>query len=351
MKRFLVVSAFIYLAVLLIGWIFIHFDQGSNWLVTLFLFSPRWVTAVPMALLVPLTMLFSFRWTPLYLIHAWVIAFPILGFQFSMPSEPNRKEPIIRVMTCNLGGGQIWRDEIVRFVREKDIHVLLLQECPTSLSMPIFAELGWHHKQEYNMAIGSIWELGETTVIARQPRENYEVSAAIICTLDLKPSLNQSNLQQADTDSAVEPSHAIDETKAEETVQLICLHLPTFRPALQKARSFDPEMGTAITEMGQTYRKIAGDVHQFAETVSGPLIIGGDFNIPAESAYYRDYWSEWSNAQDMSGRGLGYTKFTRYHGVRIDHLLVSDHWNVLSSRVGADFGGDHRPVITELTQR
>lgn len=332
MKRFLIGSSIAYLIILLIGWAMIHFDDGSNWLVTLFLFSPRWVAAVPMALMLPMMMLVCFRWSFMYLAHAAVIAVPILGIQIPMESNSIGTGPTLRVMTCNLGGGHVWQNEIVHLVRSEQIEVLMLQECPTLVSIPLFEQLGWNHQQQYNMAIGSVHELSEPEVIARQPKEQYEVAAAIVCQLRRKD-------EQANVDDQPPPFH------------LVSLHLPTFRPAMQKAREFDPDTGQAIKQMGETYRKIASEAHQNIQSMSGPMIIAGDFNVPVESIYYREFWSEFSNAQSDVGLGLGYTKFTSVHGVRIDHVLVNEDWTVLRSRVGKDFGGDHRPVIVELQRR
>jgi vancomycin resistance protein VanJ len=327
MKRFLIGASIAYLIALLIGWGMIRLD-GSHWLVTLFLFSPRWVAAAPMVLLVPLTMLFCFRWSFLYSVHAAVIAIPILGLQLPMNVDEAAPGGTIRVMTCNLGGGHIWRDEIVQLVKKQDLDLLILQECPTSLSIPLFEQLGWNHRQQYNMAIGSHLELGEPSVIARQSKQHYEVAAAIRCSL---------RLDESDNESAA--------------VQLVCVHLPTFRPAMEKARQFDSGMGRAIAETGNAYRAVAEQAHRGVQSLNGPLIIAGDFNVPVESVYYRDYWAGFRNAQSDAGFGLGYTKFTRFHGVRIDHLLINERWSVLRSEVGNDFGGDHRPVIVELQRR
>ena len=326
MKKFLAISSLLYLITLVIGCLVIHFDSGPKWFVTLFLFAPRFVVAVPLIVLLPLTILYRSRWSLCCIAQIALIAVPILGIQLPLNKDARRSGDVLRVMTCNLGGGRIRSQEIVQFVRDQDIQVLMLQECPTSLSEPLFEELGWHHRQQYNMAIGSALPLDEPKVIARQPKENYEVAAAIVCSM---------SLDHGDG----EPTH------------IVCMHLPTFRPAFQRARRFDPAMGEAILEMGETYRGVAKQAYEYIESIDGPLITAGDFNVPVESRYYRDYWRGLRNAQSDAGCGLGYTKFTRFHGVRIDHVLVNDHWSVLDSYVGSDFGGDHRPVIVELQRR
>ena len=72
-----------------------------------------------------------------------------------------------------------------------------------------------------------------------------------------------------------------------------------------------------------------------------PTIIAGDFNA-----------TPWSSAfapiEYMRATGLQSTWPTRYFGLSVDHVLVSDHWQVKQSRVGPDIGSDHLPVVAEV---
>jgi endonuclease/exonuclease/phosphatase (EEP) superfamily protein YafD len=76
--------------------------------------------------------------------------------------------------------------------------------------------------------------------------------------------------------------------------------------------------------------------------------VAGDFNTPTRSAVYRESWTDLTNAFSAAGWGLGHTHFSRRIGVRIDHILASDHWHVTSCEVGPDVGSAHRPVVAEL---
>jgi endonuclease/exonuclease/phosphatase (EEP) superfamily protein YafD len=90
---------------------------------------------------------------------------------------------------------------------------------------------------------------------------------------------------------------------------------------------------------------------QMAAEVEGPIVIAGDFNMPVESAIYQQYWSNWENAFSSAGLGYGHTKFTRFFGARIDHVLVNREWDVLAARIGPNLGGDHRPLFVDLQLR
>ena len=74
----------------------------------------------------------------------------------------------------------------------------------------------------------------------------------------------------------------------------------------------------------------------------------GDFNLPVESAIYRRSWGSFHNALSETGLGLVPTKHTRWHGVRIDHVLAGPGWQAIRAWVGPGLGGDHRPVIADL---
>lgn len=82
-----------------------------------------------------------------------------------------------------------------------------------------------------------------------------------------------------------------------------------------------------------------------------PAIVVGDFNMPKESAIYRENFSAYHNAFEERGFGFGYTKFTSLHGVRIDHILSSDTFYPIRAVVGSDVGSDHKPMIATLSVR
>lgn len=79
-----------------------------------------------------------------------------------------------------------------------------------------------------------------------------------------------------------------------------------------------------------------------------PVIIAGDFNLPVESAIYRRWWGDLTNAFSARGAGLGWTKRTRWFGVRIDHVVVGNGIRVRRVALGPAMGSDHRPVIVDL---
>ena len=85
-----------------------------------------------------------------------------------------------------------------------------------------------------------------------------------------------------------------------------------------------------------------------ASRTVAPAIVAGDFNMPTDSAIYRAFWSDWSNAFSTAGFGFGYTHYTNRTQLRIDHILASPGWRVRRCYVGPNVGSAHRPVIAEI---
>ena len=133
-------------------------------------------------------------------------------------------------------------------------------------------------------------------------------------------------------------------------LHLVNLHLDTPRQALELVRHPDRHLGEYLQETIDVRRrqsqKVAAWVPNYWMDV--PLLVLGDFNLPPESKIFREYWGGYEDAFASAGNGYGYTKFTRWWGARIDHLLAGPGWRVTGCRVGPDVGSDHRPLLTTL---
>ncbi len=58
-----------------------------------------------------------------------------------------------------------------------------------------------------------------------------------------------------------------------------------------------------------------------------------------------------TNAFSEADLGLGATKETSWHGIRIDHVLLGPGWACERAWVGPSIGGDHRPLIADVRWR
>src|SRR6185437_576525 len=72
--------------------------------------------------------------------------------------------------------------------------------------------------------------------------------------------------------------------------------------------------------------------------LDGDVLVGGDFNTPGEGSIYRTYWSQFSDAFNTAGFGVGHTYFAAGAAVRIDHILYGSRWQCTDCRVAAGIG-------------
>lgn len=88
---------------------------------------------------------------------------------------------------------------------------------------------------------------------------------------------------------------------------------------------------------------------------SEPVIVAGDFNAESRSTVMRALDAAYADAFERAGWGYGFTAvdyFPWWAGpgpwLRIDHILVSDEWQVVGSSNGIADGSDHRTVFARL---
>lgn len=87
--------------------------------------------------------------------------------------------------------------------------------------------------------------------------------------------------------------------------------------------------------------------------IEGPTIVAGDFNSTADHSQFRTVINQgWTDVHRPKGCGFDATwpadGVVPFAVLRLDHVLVSPHFEVLSVDIGAANGSDHRPVITSV---
>jgi endonuclease/exonuclease/phosphatase family metal-dependent hydrolase len=222
-------------------------------------------------------------------------------------------------MTANIGSGADW-GRLNEIIDRERPDIVALQEVGQDWSETVLGP-GWYWKHGAGTAIASRYPIVSTSQFPANGIDRWGDIAVIIVI----------NLPQGNA-------------------KICCIHLNTPRWGLDEL---------ALTRYGlvglDALRKNTRDRESESRNVRAwiadsemPTIVAGDFNMPIESSIYRRYWSGFQNAFSVAGRGYGYSKYTRWHGVRIDHILVNQNWNVVSCHVAAPTGGDHQPVIADL---
>jgi len=87
------------------------------------------------------------------------------------------------------------------------------------------------------------------------------------------------------------------------------------------------------------------------ESVEGPLIIAGDFNMTQHHRWHRELKDEGlTSAHEARGRGNATTwqQGSILRPIRLDHVFTSKELVALDVREGKGSGSDHRPVIADF---
>jgi endonuclease/exonuclease/phosphatase (EEP) superfamily protein YafD len=91
-----------------------------------------------------------------------------------------------------------------------------------------------------------------------------------------------------------------------------------------------------------------------AERPDTPIVVAGDWNLPAHSGIFRSFFSETGLRFARPGYWLPVTRFSTklaryiYFGSTIDHVAVSSAVRVTGWSRGDDIGSNHLPVIVDL---
>ncbi|MEZ6057983.1 MAG: endonuclease/exonuclease/phosphatase family protein [Planctomycetaceae bacterium] len=140
------------------------------------------------------------------------------------------------------------------------------------------------------------------------------------------------------------------------------VHLNTVRHGLGELRLTSFVTGEGVEDFSWhqwTRRQEAAEtekfLHQYAEL---PLLVAGDFNAPTTSSMFTEHWSEWQSAFETAGMGYGYTVPCNTSHLwpqntpwaRVDHILTSPHWGVVSCRIGTGNGSDHRLIVADFVR-
>jgi endonuclease/exonuclease/phosphatase (EEP) superfamily protein YafD len=295
------------------------------WPATLLLFAPRWIWALPLLVLVPAAL-----WRRPRLLWPLAATVPVLlvgvmGFVLPTPAKLRAPEvqTELRVLTYNIGGGEIAPAAFAPWLESQAVDVAVFQECeyPIEQAKAGLAQAGWKVELQHGSCMVSRHPIRKVEV--RDPREIWKMGGSGVIVR-----------YEVATPSRV--------------VTVINVHLETVREGLtavmQRGLGGASEMESNIDQ-----RDIESVLARaFANQTSGPLIVAGDFNMPVESAIYRAHWGEFTNAFSCAGWGFGATKATRWHGIRIDHVLLGPGWSCAGAQIGADLGLDHRPVVVDL---
>lgn len=282
-----------------------------EWLKLLLLYGPAWWC---FGLLIPWVI--GWRsvggWQFLMLAPVLIICLKLLDF--SWPSQNTKHPANLITLSANLGNMSD-AESLARLLEQHNVSIALFQEAkPEKLkALPIKS---WQKHCEAGLCIASKLPFEIEMAVSRNIFQGY------------------GNFAQFYRISLADNSFLIAN-----------VHFETPRSALESVLKLGPN-SAAMRILQQDRALQATIISEWAQAETLPFIIAGDFNMPVLSPIYQQYFSMLGNAlSEKSKHVVKYTKFTRWHGIRIDHQLYRGALSPLSAEVLNLPGADHRPVL------
>jgi len=322
--RFLRLASWAYAAAVLSLIALIHWVGDDWWGVVILLFVPRWVFLGPVSVLALASGVKRCYWHwAVQGATALAVAGPLMNVSLPVRQLWTRAPAgeRVRVVTYNLGTEPIRFGDFLRWADRTAIDIACFQEGRDDGSKRKALEAaGWHLSRNGRLACR--WPVVEDLP-------------------ELKP-----NFDDLGRWSAMLERVRVRTPRGHEILAATA-HLPTPRPGFELfLERRDPSVLRLHSAWwrGELTRVLA----RIAEVNDVPVLIGGDFNMPADDPTMTALRSYCRFAFEEAGWGYGYTRPTRHPFVRIDHILASPEWAVTDCRVGPDFGSDHLPVWCEV---
>ncbi|MFT3883492.1 MAG: endonuclease/exonuclease/phosphatase family protein [Gemmatales bacterium] len=313
-----------YVVLLLIYWTVLIWYGDTWWPGTLLLYGPRWPMALPLVILAPL----AWEWGRKALIPCTlaflILAFPITGINIpysswmtSVPADTGK----LRIVTFNADMGKIKMAAWNEFLKQTKPDIVVCQEWPVGSARPEEWQQGWHIQEHLgNLLVASRWPIAKTELL----RENELQIRGYVGWYDLNTPFGP--------------------------ISLADVHLPTPRGEgeLEEALHGKWHKFADLDLLSERRLYASRYVREWLSKFPGPMMVVGDFNLPSDSNIYAGSWNRYQDAFAQAGWGWGYTKWTRWYGMRIDHILFEKGWAATRCWVGKDVGSDHLPLVADI---
>lgn len=323
-KLFLWVISILYLGFLCVLWGSTYWPPSVWWVANLFQMAPLWVLHLPIGFLIIIGMLTKYRRLLLTcFLSVLIIVFGIMGYNVPLAAlihkDGNAQHPL-RIMTCNLGLA-VDSTSLSELIKNTRPDIIFFQEVYSNnqnILEAILPQDTWNVTFQEYLGLASHLKIIHTDVKNRSIVGGTE---GLVAKYTLEGTAGQ--------------------------IHVFNIHLETPRAGIQAMVDKNLYGLPEMVKVSQQQEIDSAIVSQWIGRHKS-VLIAGDFNMPKNNPIYRRFWSKFTNAFSKAGLGFGYTSNTRWHGVRIDHILCDRDWRVIHSWVGSDIGSDHRPVIADV---
>ncbi len=318
------------LTVLVLGWTYLFFALAlwgvmhllgeHRWFTTLLIYGPRWVWATPLALLIPAAALLRRRSLWPLLFATYVMVWPIMDLRLPWRrAMPDRNSGVrIRVLSCNTHGDAMDVDAMAALIARLNPDVVALEEFTGGNARRLFPDARWHFCNGGDQWIASRFEFADTPFPFPTSPQRVAFFAGRV--------------------QLITPGGPVD---------FYSIHLASphsvFSAALRAKSGSRQMVARNVHQRLEEATQLADDADSKKEAV----LMAGDFNLPTDSAIYRQNFSEFADAFSVAGFGFGWTYRVRWTVTRIDHVLSNASLRCVNCWVAPNVSSPHRPLVAD----
>ena len=317
-------TSLLYFAALIAVTVLIWKFAEHWWPATVLLFAPRWTLATPFVVLLPLAVIGNRKSLITLLAAAALMLWPIMGLRLSRASAETTRAPFVRVLTCNIHRQHLNAAEFKSILDDLRPDVVALQDWSSAHEPELFGDSAWNCRRDGEIFIATRYPIlkAETIALDEQPKPEWKIREGNAVYYSVQTPLGPINL--------------------------INLHLSSPHEGIQAVRDWENNAPLQLAFNSKTRGMESASVKRFADALTGPLVIVGDFNTPSESEVYWTHWNGLVDAFDAKGFGFGITHVSTSSSVRLDHILVGPGVDVRQCWLGDTTGSPHKPLVADL---
>jgi len=333
-----VLSAYAYLACVIGFTAFVRYYATDSWFSAVCLYLPRHVFLLPIPCLALALVLAKRRhalWTQG--ISLAVVLFPLMGLRLPGPpsARTQTKSATLRVLSFNVDSGYAGITPIVNAITRIDADVVAIQEAKGAtgeLLTALARRYRYVEEQPYSLLASRFPVIEvpahEKIALAPHPRS---------------PRFQRHLLELPSGRLAFYNVHPISPRGA--------LNIHRFRGAFRAFASGQAINRESISELEynvQLRRLQLEAVGRLARAEPYPVVLAGDFNLPALSQVFHANLDSFQDGSSVAGAGFGYTFPERFPWMRLDRVLASYPLRIVDFDVDCAGLSDHRCVVAEL---
>jgi vancomycin resistance protein VanJ len=331
---------------LLAAWVLLRFSGVGWWLPLVGLYAPPVGFLFPAPIVLAVTWRWGTRpWFALQLAAALFALFGLLGLELGLRRDgPAAQNPnVIRLVSYNIDLGARGIPAIVAQAMKFQPNLVLLQEAHEGLEVELRqAFAGWHVDQRGQFFIASRFPIVEV----REPASlHYQAGdgggrrdgdgGAHFMAYTVDTNLGPIDVFSVHTTS---PREGLEDMRGQ-----------GFLYELRHGRVLIGHGADTLTFNAYRRRRQVEAVAAAARSSRNPVIVAGDFNLPALSRIAHDNLGDFEDAFARAGRGFGYTYPSKLPFLRIDRIFTARGLRPVDFRVGDPLASDHLCVSAVIT--